>query len=272
MIKSAITASLVEEARGGPFVYWDGLPDAFSNAAALGFDAVEIFAPGPDAVSVDEVKKLMEQHSLSVAAVGTGAGMVKHGLSLSSPNADQRQKAKDFVRTMIDFGGQFTAPAIIGSMQGRWNAEASLETALGWLGEALVELGQHASQYGVPLIYEPLNRYETNLITTMAQGAEYLSGLGSPNVKMLADLFHMNIEEANLADAIRAGGSHIGHVHFVDSNRRGAGLGHMDFAPIAAALKEIGYNGYASAEAFPIPSSAAAAEATIATFNECFGS
>ncbi|GAB5402691.1 MAG: sugar phosphate isomerase/epimerase [Aureliella sp.] len=270
MIKSAVTASLVEEARGGPFVYWDGLADAFQNAASLGFDAVEIFAPGPDAVSVDEVKALMDQHSLAVAAVGTGAGMVKHGLSLTDASAEKRQKARDFVRQMIDLGGQFSAPAIIGSMQGRWNNEVSRDTALKWLGDALNQLGDHAAQYNVPLIYEPLNRYETNLITTIAEGADYLSSLGSPNAKLLADLFHMNIEEANLADALRAGGSHVGHVHFVDSNRRGAGMGHMDYAPIADALRDIGYDGYACAEAFPIPDSAAAAKATIETFKQFF--
>lgn len=270
MIKSAITVSLVEEARGGPFVYWDGLADAFKNAAELGFDAVEIFAPGPEAVSVDEVKQLCSEHNLKVAAVGTGAGMVKHGLSLTDKSEAVREKAQSFVQSMIDLGGQFSAPAIIGSMQGRWNAEVSRETALEWLGETLCKLGEHAKQYDVPLIYEPLNRYETNLLTTVQQGTDYLKSIGSPNVRLLADLFHMNIEEANLADALRAGGEYVGHVHFVDSNRQAAGMGHMDYAPIAVALREIGYDGYACAEAFPIPDSATAAKNTIDTFNKYF--
>lgn len=77
----------------------------------------------------------------------------------------------------------------------------------------------------------------------------------------------MNIEETNLADAIRAGRGYIGHLHFVDSNRRPAGLGHLDFEPIAAALAEIGYDQYASAEAFPYPDPDAAAAQTIAAYN-----
>ncbi len=270
MIRSAITVSLVEEARGGPFVYWDGLASAFKDAAQLGFDAIEIFAPGPDAVSKKEVDDLSQQYGLAVAAVGTGAGMVKHGLSLTAEDPKQRQQAQDFVKSMIDFGGQFAAPAIIGSMQGRWTKTVSREQTLQWLGEALLSLSEHAAQYDVPLIYEPLNRYETNLICTIAEGTDYLKQLGSPNVKLLADLFHMNIEEANLADAIRAGAGYIGHVHFVDSNRKGTGLGHMDYGPIAAALQEIGYDGYASAEAFPIPDSATTAQATITAFNKLF--
>ena len=269
-IKSAITASLVEEARGGPFVFWDGLEDAFNRAKELGFDAVEIFAPGPDAVAVDDIHALIEKTGLSVAAVGTGAGMVKHGLSLTDTDAEKRSQAVAFVKSMIEFGANFGAPAIIGSMQGRWGGDLSQDAALGSLAECLNELGGFAASKQVTLIYEPLNRYETNLIKTVEHGVSYLKTLATDNVRLLADLFHMNIEEANLADAIRHGGQHIGHVHFVDSNRQATGLGHMDYAPIAAALKEIEYAGYLSAEAFPLPDSQTAAEKTIEAFRSYF--
>lgn len=270
MIRSAITASLVAEARGGPFVFWDGLPAAFAQAAELGFDAIEIFAPGPEAVDRSELGRLMDQYSMKVAAVGTGAGMVKHGLSLTAPDAERREAARDFIRKMIDFGGGCAAPAIIGSMQGRWGGDLGREQALELLAEALNELGPYAARHNVPLIYEPLNRYETNLITNIADGAAYLSSLTTSNVRLLADLFHMNIEEANIADALRSGGKAIGHVHFVDSNRRAAGLGHLDFAPIASALQEIAFDGYVSAEAFPLPDAETAASETMAAFKKYF--
>jgi sugar phosphate isomerase/epimerase len=91
-------------------------------------------------------------------------------------------------------------------------------------------------------------------------------------VVLLADLFHMNIEEANIADGLRDGGKHIGHVHFVDSNRQAAGRGHMDYAPIAQALADIGYDGYCCAEAFPVPDSDETARQTIETFKAVFRS
>jgi sugar phosphate isomerase/epimerase len=97
-----------------------------------------------------------------------------------------------------------------------------------------------------------------------------LAGLSTRNVKLLADLFHMNIEEIDVAAALRGGGGAIGHVHFVDSNRRPAGCGHLDFAPIVAALREIGYAGYASAECLPWPDGTAAARQTIASFRRHF--
>lgn len=270
MIKSAVTISLVPEARGGPFVFWDDLPASIRRAKELGYDAVELFLPGPEAVEPARLRDLLAEAGLAVAAVGTGAGMVIHKLSLTDPDQDRRAAAREFISKMIRFGGEFGAPAIIGSMQGRWTAEVDRDAALGLLAESLRALGETAFECGVKLIYEPLNRYETNLCNTMQQGVQLLESHGLANVALLADLFHMNIEETSLADGLRAGGRHIGHVHFVDSNRRPAGCGHMDYGPIATALKEIGYAGYASAEAFPWPDPDAAAAKTIETFRRVF--
>ncbi len=272
MIQSAVTVSLVKEAKGGPFVFWEDLPKACRAASELGFDAVEIFAPSPKTVDAQSLKTLLKALGLKVAAVGTGAGMVIHKLSLTDPSAEQCASARDFIRQIIGFGAAYGAPAIIGSMQGKWGGDISRDAGRNLLAEALDELGQYAETQSVPLFYEPLNRYETNLINTVEAGVMLLQSLSTKNVKLLADLFHMNIEEANIADAIRQGAGHIGHVHFVDSNRQAAGFGHMDFAPIAAAFGEIGYNGYASAEAFPLPDPQTAATQTMKAFKTYFQS
>jgi sugar phosphate isomerase/epimerase len=270
MIRSAVTISIVEQARGGPFVFHDDVPAACRKAAELGFAAVELFAPSADALRDLPVQRLLTDNRLSLAAVGTGAGMVVQQLHLCDADADRRKGACEFIRSIIDAGAAFGAPAIIGSMQGRWNDVVDKPTAILHLQDALNELGEHAAAQGTVLIYEPLNRYETNLAVTMAEGVELLKPLATTNVRLLADLFHMNIEESSLADALRVGGSHIGHVHFVDSNRQAAGRGHMDYGPIGQALTDIGYDGYASAEAFPIPDSETAARQTIDTFNAVF--
>ena len=272
MIKSAVTISIVEEARKGPFVFHGDVAAGCEKAAALGFDAVELFAPSAEAIKAQPLDKLLSQHNLSLAAVGTGAGMVKHGLHLCDADAARRAKACDFIRSIIEAGAPYKAPAIIGSMQGKWDATTDKATALGYLRDSLNALGDFAKSHGVPLIYEPLNRYETNLATTMKEGVELLAPLSTDNVVLLADLFHMNIEEASIAAGLRDAGRHIGHVHFVDSNRQAAGRGHMDYAPIAKALHDIGYDGYASAEAFPIPDSDEAARQTIETFKAVFRS
>jgi sugar phosphate isomerase/epimerase len=270
-MKSAVTISLVPEARGGPFVFWDDLAAGCRSAKSLGFDAVEIFPPGPDAVDTVELRKILGDTGLSVAAVGTGAGWVKHKLTLTSPDSSIHAKAMEFVESMIDFAAVFDAPAIIGSMQGRWEAGSTRETALGYLAESLLNLGLYAAKFNLPLIYEPLNRYETNLVNRLEDGVELLKGLATTNVKLLADLYHMNIEEVNLAEAIHSAKGFIGHIHFADSNRRAAGMGHTDFAPVVKALRDIGYQGYLSAEVLPLPDSMAAARQTIAAFKKCVG-
>lgn len=267
-IRSAITVSLVPEARGGPFVFWGDLTAACQTTAELGFDAIELFPPSAMEVNAAQLRQLLDSHRLKLAAVGTGAGWLKHRLTLSSADRMTRQRAVTFVAGVIDLAADFAAPAIIGSMQGRFGDTsagqfADDESARAALRQSLSTLADRAKDRGQPLLYEPLNRYETNLANTVAAGLELVNSPGCENVKLLADLFHMNIEESDICQALRTAGARLGHLHFVDSNRRPAGSGHLDYGPIAAALREIHYSGYASAEALPWPDSKPAAQQTI---------
>ena len=265
-MKSCITISLVEEARGGPFVLWDGLEESIAFAGELGYDAVEIFAPGVEVIDADALQRMLDNAGLKLAALGTGAGWVKHRLQLADADEGQRNKAREFVRSVIDCAGPLGASAIIGSMQGPSGHTGDAETARGYLCEALEDGGAHAAQYNVPLIYEPLNRYETRQCCTVAEGVELLESLTSDNVRLLCDLFHMSIEESDIADALVRGGKWVGHIHFVDSNRRPVGLGHMQYGRIIEALRAIDYDGYLCAEAFPYPNPHEAARQTMRAF------
>lgn len=266
-IKSAVTITLIPEANAGPFVFAN-LAEGCAAAKGLGFDAVEIFAGSAN--ELESPRGAARQNGLAVAAVGTGGGWLRHKLTLTHPDDDHRQRARAFVRSLLDVGAGMGAPAIVGSMQGRWGEGVSRETALQYLADALDDLGAHAGRAGVPLFYEPLNRYETNLINTLEEAARFVGGLAGGNVRVLADLFHQNIEETDIASAIRGAGRLVGHVHWADSNRRAAGLGHTHFTPIAAALREIGYDGYVSAEVFPLPDPQTAARKTIESFRKHF--
>jgi sugar phosphate isomerase/epimerase len=262
-MKPCVTISLVPEARGGPFIFWDDLAKSCEQAAELGFSAVEIFAPGPEAIDSAKLGQLLRRCNLSLAALGTGAGWVKHKLTLTSPSAEIREKAREFIASMIKIAAPFNAAIIIGSMQGRFDGEVTRTQALDYLGEALQTLANHPGT----ILYEHLNRYETNLLNRIEEVLPFVSKL-PPNVKILADLFHMSIEEADVAEALRMARERLGHVHFADSNRRPAGLGHTDFPPVFAVLREINYSGYVSAEALPYPDPYRAAQQTINAFQK----
>jgi sugar phosphate isomerase/epimerase len=114
--------------------------------------------------------------------------------------------------------------------------------------EALADVGAHAEQAGGVLLLEPLNRYEDHMINTVAQAAELVAASGSPAVRVLADTYHMNIEEDDICEALRAAASVLGAVHMSDSNRHQPGTGHVPFGAIVATLQEIGFDGVLSVE------------------------
>jgi sugar phosphate isomerase/epimerase len=268
MNPTSLTVSMVPEARGGPFILWDPLPEACRKAKALGYDAIELFPPSAEGVDAALLEKSLKDNGLKLAAVGTGAGWVLRQLTLTSPDRRVRDEALLFAKGIVDLAGRFGAPAILGSMQGR---SASWPVATNHLAVALEALGEHARKHGVTFLLEPLNRYEGNLINTIEGAAELIRCLSTRNVTILADLFHMNIEERDLCAALRAGGPLITHVQLADSNRRPAGHGHTDFREVAATLKSMSYAGYLSAEALPWPNPDEAARLAMEGIKTFFG-
>jgi sugar phosphate isomerase/epimerase len=265
-MKSAVTISLVAEAKGGPFVFWDDLAEGCRQASQLGFDAVEIFPSAAESLNVKEVRNLLAEHRLQLAAVGTGAGWVKHKLRLTDPDPAVRRRAREFAGGLVATAGELGAPAIIGSMQGRCENEVDRAQVLEWLGEALEELSGQSAQCNQVLLYEPLNRYETDVFTRQGEAAAFLRNLRCKNVRLLCDLFHMNLEERSIADTLIEVGPLIGHIHWADSNRQAMGFGHTEVAPIVVALRAIGFSGYLSAEVLPMPNGIVAARQSLASF------
>jgi sugar phosphate isomerase/epimerase len=262
-MRPAITVCLVPEARSGPFVFHGDLESGCAQAAAAGFQAIELFPTSADDIDAALLRQTLNRHGLALAAMGTGAGWVRQRLTLTHPDSAVRHRAQQFIAAIVDLAGSFGAPAIIGSMQGRADGEITRDQALGWLAMALEQLGPRAAARGVPLLIEPLNRYESNLLNTVEQGVELLRPLRTRSPRLLCDLFHMNIEEVSIADALRAAGPLVGHVHFADSNRRAIGLGHTEVAASIQSLKDISYRGYLSAEILPLPTPEIAARTTL---------
>lgn len=270
-MKSAVTVSLVPEAWGGaPFIYECDLETACASAAGLGFDAVEIFPPTPESVAPGIVRPILERHGLALAALGTGGVWARHRWHFTHPDEAIRTHARTHAARIVQTAAALGAPAIIGVIQGKAEGAVTHAQAVAWLGEALEELGALAENAGQVLLYEPLNRYETNLFNRIHETAAFLRSLRTRAVRILADMFHMNIEEASMAGAIRRAGPLLGHFHFADSNRLAIGWGHSRVEPVAAALREIGYTGYISGEALPRPNAGTAAAQTMRSFQTYF--
>lgn len=236
----------------------DDVGAAFALARQNGFDAVEIAVRDPALVSAPEIAALAKSHGLAIAAVGTGQAWVEEGLSLSSPDAGLRSRAMERMKAQLRLGRELDAQVIVGLIRGTAE-KAEAPAALDRLAESLLGLGRYAREVGAPgILFEPINRYETRLINSVDEAVEFLARLGDLPVRILADTFHMNIEDRDLPASLQKCGSRLGHVHFADSNRWAPGQGHIDFGEVIATLKGMGYGGYLSAEIMPLPSTAEA--------------
>jgi sugar phosphate isomerase/epimerase len=112
----------------------------------------------------------------------------------------------------------------------------------------LKDVAEHASRAGARIAIEPLNRYETHFVNTLDQGAELCRRVNRPSIRIMADFFHMSIEEADISQSIRRSAPYIQYVHVADSNRKQPGRGHLDFRPGFRALQDAGYNGFLGVE------------------------
>ena len=112
----------------------------------------------------------------------------------------------------------------------------------------LSELGEHAAREGVVLVLEPLNRYEDHMVNTLEQAVELVDTVGLPSLRVMADTYHMNIEEDEPTSALVKAAARLGHVQVSDSNRFQPGAGHIDWAALIGTLDAIGYDGHLAVE------------------------
>ena len=227
----------------------------------LDFDGVEVSVLEPEQLVSSAA--MAKEYSLEIPAVGTGLNFLHYGLSLTHPDPGVRGRAQERLKQLIDAAARVGAGGvIIGLIRGRGDEAPSLEAAYELLKGQLAELCAHAERQGVKLFLEPLNRYESRLVNTVADGLRLLDELGCGALYLLLDTFHMNIEERVIEDSIRQAGTRIGHFHIADSNRLAPGLGHLNFGSILAALADTGYAGYVSAEVIVKPDLETAARLT----------
>jgi sugar phosphate isomerase/epimerase len=237
-----------------------GIEENLRRLAEYGYDGVELAVRDPALVDAREIRARAARYGLEVPAIGTGQAWGEDGLSFTSPDAGVRQAAIDRVAGHVDLAGTLGALVIIGLVRGVHQETVSQDQAESWLVEALVPLSKRAEAAGVGIAVEAINRYETSMVNTAAEGLALIDRVGSPALGLLLDTFHMNIEESDMAGSLRAVGRRLFHFHVADSNRRYPGAGHIDFAELVGVLGELDYRGYLSGEFLPNPDPETAAQ------------
>jgi sugar phosphate isomerase/epimerase len=230
----------------------------------LGYDGVELAIRDPGLVDDEELLKLLWRHKLESPAIGTGQAWGEEGLSFTDPDPQIRRSAVKRIKSHLGLAARLGAVVIIGLIRGTLKPGIEKAQAMAWLVKALRECSAAASSVGVRLALEPINRYETALINTAAEGLELIDQVGADNFGLLLDTFHMNIEEPSLEASISRAANRIFHFHAADSNRWYPGAGHINFHSILHLLEDLEYKGYVSGEFLPIPDAARAAEKAIA--------
>jgi sugar phosphate isomerase/epimerase len=224
------------------------LAERYETARRMGFDGMELSVAQPGPTMIELAEEAIRD-GIPVTAMCSG-----HRGWLIDPDPAQIRLARDDIGTLLELGGRLAAPLIIVPIYGRTRKFAACGTgrtpeadeAL-WL-EGLRDATDHAEQVGGTLLVEPINRYENSVSVTVADAVRWARAMDSPAVRMMGDVFHMNIEEADIGRAFEAVADDLAYVHLGDSQRLEPGQGHLDFDRAFAGLARAGYEGWASME------------------------
>lgn len=224
------------------------LAEKAHRAKEYGYDGVELWGSATFGERMAEIRSALGSAGVSAACVCAG-----YRGALLAREARDRETALADIEALLGYAGELGATGVIvvpvfGGAQvpdlRPWKDAQALEREL--LAAQLPRLNEAAAKAGCHVLIEPLNRYETHFVRTVADSAAYCASLS--HVAVMADFFHMSIEEGNIAAAITANAAHIRHVHLADSNRQLPGHGHTDFLPGFRALAAAGFSGFMSLE------------------------
>jgi sugar phosphate isomerase/epimerase len=222
-----------------------GLEAKWAFARDAGFDGIELLGATGFAERLPQLREAHQAGAVFSSICVSGAPFI------GDFDAGVRRQAIDRVKELLSAAGELGArgvvsPAAYGIFSANLPpyrpprpAEEDREVLL----EALRELGPHAQASGVALFLEPLNRYEDHMLNRVEQALDLCQAVGGEALQVMADTYHMNIEEADPVAAVRDAGPRLTHVHASDSNRYEPGAGHVDFAAVLGALRQAGFEG-----------------------------
>src|SRR5512140_1854999 len=211
---------------------------------SMGFDIFEISCENPDLIDPQAVKQELDRNGLQ----GIICGAFGPDRNICSTNPEYVANAKEYIRWLVDAAAAVGSAVICGpaySSVGKDHIEDDKARKAEWdrAVAGIREMAEYAAKKNVRIALEPLNRFETDMINVVSQGMDFVAQVGMPNVGLHLDTFHMHLEERNSAAAIRRASDRIFHFHACENDRGVPGAGQVHWKEIAAALKEVGYEG-----------------------------
>lgn len=224
---------------------------AFDRVAELGYDVIEVCIEDPQRITPGWLVQESQRTGIDVGICGAFGP----DRDVSDPDPHRRENGIAYLRGCIDVAAAVGSPHVAGPMfsaTGRAELLEPAERQARWQNsvESLRAVADYAADRGVRLAIEPLNRFETDMVNTVEQGLNLCDDIGRENVGLLVDTFHMNIEEKDIADAVRKAGSRIFHVQVSENDRGTPGSGHVPWGTFFQSLQDIKYSGQIVVESF----------------------
>ena len=218
----------------GPLLFPGEMEKAFHVLSDAGYDGVEISLRDSSSLDRKKLDKDLAKYNLEFLSIATGQSFVEDGFALYAAESEKRSNALKRLKGHINLASEYKAAVIIGGIRGKIKGTSGFEAVRNEGDWVLLECAEYADSKGVTLLLEPLNRYEADTFIHLDEAAEFIVDNDLPNVKILADTYHMNIEEAEIAKSLKINKPYIAALHCADSNRLYPGSGHVDFSKVFA--------------------------------------
>ena len=222
-----------------------------AKVAKMGFTVLEVCVEDPSLLSAAAINRAARENQLEISICGAFGP----DRDVSHEDPAIRSGAIEYIKTCIDLAAAVGSKYVSGPMYSATGKTRLLSPELRhqqfeWAVKSLRDVGEYAATKGVGLAIEPLNRFETDLVNTLEQGTRLCDAIGLPNVGLLIDTFHMNIEEKSLTSAIEAAKKYIFHVQVSENDRGTPGSGQVHWDEFFSVLKSVGYQGSVVIESF----------------------